>query len=182
MSNYADGRVLLMERTEAIAFATSEATVTIPTVGSTKLIRPMFMEICELDQDLLVRINNDATAQDQLTVTAADLFSNAARDDIRGGTCYDSVMPAISDNLTVDAAANITVPTNAVELIVLQCTDDGFTYAVGASGTPTPIISIPTAQVSFGLPYRIFVNDGDVIRMVKITGASTLRCLWRLAS
>lgn len=76
MANYANGDVLMMERTEALDVPASvNAAVTIPTVDATGKtpIRPMYLEICESDGDFTYRVDNGSTAGSHIAVVAADL-------------------------------------------------------------------------------------------------------------
>lgn len=221
MATYADGDVLMMERTAALAVAATLTAITIPTITGANgaVIRPLYMEIAEASADFSMRVNEGATAGTTAAIVAADLAlanrplvpitPNTAilMLDGAGTTTVDvrwiypamtkegrvatvphaSLMPVVTFSIAVtDTAATVTIPTDAVEMVINTSAGGGATpgvrYAVAASGTPTAIINVLATGISHGAPYRIFVADDDVIRIVRNGDTNqTIVGFWRLA-
>lgn len=221
MATYADGDVLMMERTAALALAATLTAVTIPTITGANgaVIRPLYLEIAEASANFSMRVNEGSTAGATAAIVAADLGvtnrplvpitpntailmtdgAGTATVDVRwiypamtkegrvASVPHAVLMPVISFSLSVtDTAANLTVPADAVEMVINTSAGGGATpgvrYAVAASGTPTPIINVLATSISHSAPYRIFVADDDVIRMVRNGDTNqTIVGFWRLA-
>lgn len=220
MPSYADGDVLMMERTAALAVTSSLTAVTIPTISGSNgaLIRPLYLEICESTADFNLRVNDGSDTGTTQAIVAADLsivnrpliaisantailLSTAATATVDVRWIYPvgakaglttsiehaSILPMMSFSISVtNSAANITIPADAVEMVINTSagggTTPGITYAVGASGTPTPIVNVPAGSISYGAPYRIFIDDGDVLRAIRLGNTNqTITGFWRLA-
>lgn len=222
MATYADGDVLMMERTAALAITSSLTAVTIPTITGSQngaLVRPLYLEIAEATANFSMRVNNGSTTGTTQAIVAADLsvvnrvlvpvtddteilFSTAttATLDVRwiypvgakkgrvASLPHASMLPVISFSISVtDTAANLTVPSDAVEMVINGSagggSSPGVTYAVAATGTPTPIVNVPATTISSGAPYRLFIDEEDILRMVRLGDTNqTITGYWRLAA
>lgn len=133
---------------------------------------------------------NDLIAlESAATATTADIrwfWANGVRDGVLNGTSSSvltSTKTAILLPVAVEAA--VTIPTGAVQLVITSISAsgaaNGFQYSVD-NGTDTGEY-IPLLQgdaITVLNPYVIHINDGDRLKVKRVTADATVYGYWRI--
>lgn len=122
---------------------------------------------------------------DGLGTTTVDVrwfWPNQARDGVALGTAYGSLIPKKTEAATAGAVeAALAIPTGAVELVILSLSTDSLLYRVDDGVANGQQHTVESAHLSYAIPYSIFVNDGDRLRIQRSGGSDVdIVGYWRL--
>lgn len=129
--------------------------------------------------DILVMSDGAGTA----TIDVRWFWPNQARDGVSVGTESKVLIPTRSESLSAVAAeAPVTIPTGAVELVILSLSTDGLNYRVDDGTANGQKITLLQADITYDRPFSVFVNDGDRLRIERSGGSDvTVLGYWRIA-